>query len=201
MQIVIASKNMHKIRELRSLLKTIKNLDVLSLLDFPEYQPTEEIGSSFEEIACKKALHAAQALQKWSIADDSGLVIPCLGGSPGIYSARYAGEGSSDKEKRVKLLKELSFIQEPQERNAYFECCIAISSPEKIQKQVTGLCEGSIALEEKGSKGFGYDSLFIKHEYSKTFAELDEDIKNRISHRRKAFEKIAPFLESIRPVA
>ena len=197
MEIVIASENMHKIREFRSLIKHIKSLDVLSLLDFPEYHPQEEVGASFEEIACKKALHAAQALHRWVIADDSGLVVPALDGRPGIFSARYAGVGATDKEKRSKLLQEMNHLQDPQDRHAYFECSIALASPVGVKKSVTALCEGSISFDERGNKGFGYDALFIKHEYSKTFAEIDEDIKNRISHRRKAFDKILPYLESL----
>lgn len=194
MEIVIASQNIHKIREFRSLLKSLKNLEILSLLDFPEYTPEEEIGETFEEIASKKALHAAQALHRWVIADDSGLVVTSLGGRPGIFSARYA---PTDKEKRTKLLQELTPFSDIQDRHAYFECSIAIASPEELKKAVTAVSEGTIAFEERGSHGFGYDPLFIKHEYSKTFAELDEDVKNRISHRRKALDKILPFLESL----
>ncbi len=194
MGLVIASRNMHKIRELRSMLKQVPHLDVLSLLDFPDYLPPEENGKSFQEIAIQKAIHAAQTLGKWALADDSGLVVPALEGKPGIHSARYAG---SDKENRHKLLQEMQALLDPQERQAYFECWVALASPEGTVKSTQGICEGSIALEERGSQGFGYDPLFIKHEYSKTFAQLDEETKNRISHRRKALDKIFPFLEQI----
>ena len=197
MEIVIASKNVHKIREIRSLLKNFKNLDVLSLLDFPDYSPPEEHGDTFEEIAIKKAEHAAKKLNRWTLADDSGLVVTALEGRPGIFSARYAGEGATDKDRRKKLLNEMQYIIDPQERQAYFECAIAIASPEGIQKCVKAACEGSITFEERGSSGFGYDSIFMKHEYSKTFGELDEEVKNRISHRRKALDKILLFLETV----
>jgi XTP/dITP diphosphohydrolase len=195
--LILASHNVHKIREFRSILKGIKNLDLLSLLDFPNYLPLEEDGSSFEEIAVKKAIHAARTLKQWVIADDSGLVVPALDGQPGIHSARYAGPGATDKDKRHKLLKEMAHFQDPLQRQAYFECCIAIASPQGLQKTAHGVCEGTISFDERGGSGFGYDSLFVKHEYSKTFAELDESIKNRISHRRKALDKLLPHLESI----
>ena len=196
MEIVIASTNVHKIREFRSLLKTLKHFDVLSLLDFPSYTPLEETGSTFEEIVSTKAVHAARALGKWAIADDSGLVVPALQGLPGIRSARYAGDNATDRENCKKLLSEMQALQESG-RFAYFECWIAVASPDGLQKVEKGVCEGTIIEQEKGRHGFGYDTLFRKHEYSKTFAELDESIKNRISHRRKAFDKISLFLETL----
>src|SRR3989339_1287809 len=197
MEIVIASTNMHKIREYRSLLKAFKHLDVLSLLDFPSYTPLDETGDTFEEIVTSKAIHAAESLNKWVLADDSGLVVPALQGSPGIKSARYAGENATDRENCKKLLQEMRTLQESG-RFAYFECWIAIASPEGLQKVEKGTCEGCVIEEERGRHGFGYDTLFRKHEYSKTFAELDEAIKNRISHRRKAFDRISLFLESLK---
>jgi XTP/dITP diphosphohydrolase len=196
MEIVIASTNVHKIREFRSLLKSLKHFDVLSLLDFPSYTPLEETGSTFEEIVSSKAVHAAKTLGKWVLADDSGLIVPALQGHPGIRSARYAGENATDRENCKKLLSEMHSLQESG-RFAYFECWIAIASPEGLQKIEKGICEGMIIEQERGGQGFGYDTLFRKHEYSKTFAELDESIKNRISHRRKAFDKISLFLETL----
>ncbi len=197
MELVIASTNMHKIREFRSMLKGVPGLDLLSLLDFPDYvQPPEE-GLTFEENAILKAVHAAKTLGKWVIADDSGLVVPALQGKPGVYSARYAGEKATDKENRKKLLQDMARLPEEQ-RTAYFECDIALAAPDGLKKCVKGTCEGAIALEEKGGKGFGYDSLFIKHEYGKTFGELGEDIKNRVSHRKKAVDKLLLTLECIK---
>lgn len=196
MEIVIASTNVHKIREFRSLLKSLKHFDVLSLVDFPSYTPLEETGKTFEEIVSTKAVHAAKALNRLVLADDSGLVVPALSGEPGIRSARYAGDDATDRENRQKLLSEMKSLQEAG-RYAYFECWIAIASPEGLKKVERGTCEGMIVEQEKGRHGFGYDPVFRKHEYSKTFAELDETIKNRISHRRKAFDKISLFLESL----
>lgn len=196
MEIVIASKNLHKIREFRAILKPLVNYDILSLHDFPDYTPPEETGDTFEKNASKKAIHAATALDRWVLGDDSGLVIPSLNNKPGIFSARFAGPEATDKDNRNKLLEELAKIAE-HERVGYYECVLCLASKEGLKKCVTGLCEGSIIEAEKGRHGFGYDSLFIKYDYNKTFAELDEETKNRISHRRKAIDKILPSLETI----
>ena len=196
MELVIASRNIHKIREFRSILKKVSAFDLLSLNDFPNYVPPPETGNTFEENAILKAKHAAQNLKHWVIADDSGLVVPALKGAPGVQSRRYAGENATDKENRQKLLFEMRHIQEPN-RQAYYECWIALASPQGLKKTARGISEGMITEQERGSLGFGYDAVFIKHEYGKTFAELEEEIKNRISHRRKALDKILPMLEAI----
>jgi XTP/dITP diphosphohydrolase len=196
MEIVIASTNLHKIREFREMMKPIKGIDLLSLLNFSSYAPPPEDADTFKENAVQKGLHAAQALNMWVLADDSGLIVPALNGAPGIRSRRYAGEDATDTENRLKLLSAMSHIDELQ-RNAYYECCLVLASPEGIKKCVTGICEGIILKEERGRNGFGYDSLFVKNEYDKSFGEIDESIKNRISHRHKAFEKLIPTLETI----
>ncbi|MBS0604808.1 MAG: RdgB/HAM1 family non-canonical purine NTP pyrophosphatase [Verrucomicrobia bacterium] len=196
MELVIASRNMHKIREFRAILKKIGNFDLLSLIDFPHYAPLPETGNSFEENAIFKAVHAAKKLNRWVIADDSGLVVPALNGAPGIHSRRYAHDNPTDKENRQKLLKEMSHLQETS-RQGYFECWIALASPDGLKKTAKGVSEGMITDKERGSLGFGYDAIFVKHEYGKTFAELEEETKNRISHRRKALEKLLPQLESL----
>jgi XTP/dITP diphosphohydrolase len=197
MELVIASRNVHKIREFRSILKKMsKSFDLFSLIDFPQYTPLTETGTSFEENAVAKAIHAAQHLKRWVIADDSGLVVPALNGEPGVHSRRYAGENATDKENRKKLLAAMRDVQESS-RQGYFECWIALASPEGIKKTAKGVSEGMITDKERGSLGFGYDAIFIKHEYGKTFAELEEETKNRISHRRKALDKILPVLEFV----
>ncbi len=196
MEIVIASKNLHKIREIKAILKPQYPFDFLSLLDFPDYTAPEETGMTFEENAFIKATHAAETLKRWVIADDSGLVVPALEDAPGVKSARYAGEGSSDKENRKKLIKALDPIPES-ERTGYYVCALALASPDGIQMQVKGLCEGSLILTPRGSQGFGYDPLFLKYDYNKTFAEIDEETKNKISHRRKALDKLSTILETL----
>ncbi len=197
MELVIASRNVHKIREFRSILKKMSAFfDLFSLIDFPQYVPLPETGASFEENAVAKAIHAAQHLKRWVIADDSGLVVPALNGEPGVHSRRYAGENATDKDNRKKLLAAMRDIQESS-RQGYFECWIALASPEGLKKTAKGVSEGMITDKERGSLGFGYDAIFIKHEYGKTFAELEEETKNRISHRRKALDKILPVLEAV----
>lgn len=199
MELVIASTNLHKIRELREMFKSIKgiNIDVLSLQNFPHYQPLPEDGKNLQDICKTKAEHAAKALKKWVLADDSALFVPAIKNIPGIHSKRYAGEDATDTENRQKLLIAMKGLSEDK-RHAYCECCLAIASPDGMMKKfVTGTCEGFILTEERGRGGFGYDSLFCKHEYDKTFAEMEESTKNRISHRHKAFEKLLPTLEAL----
>ena len=196
MQIIIASKNLHKIRELKTILKGKYPFDLLSLLDFPDYKSPEETGKTFEENAFLKASKASKALNSWVLAEDSGLVVPSLDYQPGIKSARYAGENATDKENRNKLVDTLSNLDEDS-RTGYYYCAIAIASPSGVQIQVSASCEGSLTINPKGSYGFGYDPLFKKYEYNKTFAEIDEETKNKISHRRKALDKLSSFFDSL----
>lgn len=196
MEVVIATGNLHKLREMRMMLKGLTNFDFTSLNDYPSYAPPEESGATFEENALLKARHATAALGKWVISDDSGLVVPAIKGEPGVYSARYAGLNATDVDNRKKLLAAMNHLQ-GLDRSAYFECTLALAGPADFSKVFRGICEGYIAAEEKGKNGFGYDPLFIKHDYSQTFAELAESIKNRISHRRKAVDKALLFLEQL----
>ncbi len=196
MKLGIASSNANKIREFKNLLSQFKDLELVSMRDFPDYIPPEENGSTFEENAKIKALDFAGYTQLICLADDSGLVVPALNGNPGVHSAHYAGINASDAENRQKLIHELSKISE-KDRFAHFECCLVLAEPGHVKKITHGYCEGYLITEERGRNGFGYDPLFIRHDYSKTFAELDAQIKNKISHRRKAFDKILPHIENI----
>jgi XTP/dITP diphosphohydrolase len=195
-KLLIASTNLHKIREFKAILGAFSHLDLLSLREFPKYIPPEETGATFEENAILKAVHAAKALKMWAIADDSGLVVPALNGAPGVYSARFAGKNATDSENRKKLLEEMHHLFD-EDRNGFFYCAVALASPEGLKKCVSGTCEGKVLPKERGGGGFGYDPLFMKFEYSKSFAELEESVKNRISHRRKALDKILIALENI----
>jgi len=197
MRLVLATTNLHKILELKTILKDqLHGIDLLSLRDFPNYESPDETGSTFAENAELKALLAAQTLNCHVIADDSGLVVPALDGEPGIHSRRYAGEDASDKDNRNKLIEKLKDLPEAN-RSGYYECALCFASPEKILKTVRAKCEGSLILEPKGSLGFGYDPIFVKYDYNKTMAEIDQATKNRISHRRKALDKLLLTLESL----
>ena len=197
MRLLLATSNLHKLREIRAILSKTKSLELLTLRDFPQFKIPEETGATFKENAILKAVSAAKELHIMTLADDSGLVVPALDDSPGIYSSRYAGENATDKENLEKLIKELQNIK-PEKRQARFECAMALCDENgNLIKCVTGTCEGSLILEPRGNKGFGYDPIFIKYDYNKTMAELTEDVKNRVSHRRRAFDKILITLESL----
>lgn len=196
MKLVIASSNLHKIREYKAIFKELlPEIDLYSLRDFPAYNPPQEGVTSFEENAMLKAEHAAKALGELVLADDSGLVIPALNGEPGVKSARYAGDDASDHDNRIKLIKALGKLDE-KERVGFFECAICLADRDGIVKSAQGFCEGYLLAEERGGNGFGYDPLFVKYDYNKTLAELDEITKNKISHRRKALDKLLPILEA-----
>lgn len=199
-ELVLASTNIHKIREIKTILKSsLTSFDLLSLCDFPDYVPLKETGKTFEENAVTKAVHAAKMLNRWVIADDSGLIVPALNGAPGAFSARYAGNHATDFDNRKKLLLEIGHLMD-EDRHAYYECCLVLASPEGVKKVVKGICEGALLLQERGGGGFGYDPLFVKHGYNKSFAELGESIKNRVSHRRKALDKLIHTLEALQNV-
>jgi len=192
----IASSNPNKFREFKSLLSVCKGLELVSMRDYPNYIPPEETGTTFEENAIIKALDFAKHIKGYALADDSGLVVPALNGEPGVLSSRYAKPDATDAENRFKLKLALEKLNE-KDRQAYFSCCLVLATPEGVKKIATGLCEGYLITEERGSHGFGYDQLFIKHDYGKTFAEIGDQVKNKISHRRKAFDKMLPYIENI----
>lgn len=197
MEILLASTNLHKIRELKEMFRSLPHLELLSLRQFSDYIQPEETEKTLKENAILKAVHAAKHLNRWAIADDSGLFVPALGGEPGVLTARYAGPQATDADNRKKLLNAMKHLKD-HERTAYCECSLAIASPDGFIKCVEGICEGYIVEEPRGRHGFGFDSLFVKNDYDKTFAELDEHIKNRISHRHKAFERLLNFLETLK---
>jgi XTP/dITP diphosphohydrolase len=196
MDIVIASTNVHEIRELRAMLKKMGVFDVYSLHDFPNYHPIGNSGPTFEAISSEKAIHAAEMLGMVSIASYSGLIVPSLAGLPGILSPVYAGPNATDKENRNKLLSDMKHLEEA-DRYAYLECYLTLATPDGVTKSTQGVSEGMIVKQERGSCGYGYDTLFLKHDYSKTLGELEEDTKNRISHIRKAFDKLQVTLDTM----
>ena len=185
--IVISTGNAHKLEEIGAILKDL-DYNIHSLKDVNlDNLEIEENGKTFEHNALIKARTVAKLTNMITIADDSGLEVDAIGKKPGIYSSRYAGENATDAENREKLLKALKNTA-ARHRTARFVCCIAVVFPDGKEFVVRGTCEGTIAFEEKGDNGFGYDSLFIVDNYNKTFAELPSSIKNAISHRAKALE-------------
>ncbi|ADP33320.1 non-canonical purine NTP pyrophosphatase, RdgB/HAM1 family [Bacillus atrophaeus subsp. globigii] len=190
---IIATHNPGKVKEFKDILAP-KGYDVKSLADIGFLEEIEETGHTFEENAVLKAEAVAKAVNKMVIADDSGLSVDNLGGSPGVYSARYAGEQKDDTANINKVLQELKGIEKEQ-RTARFRCALAVSIPGKETKTVEGHVEGYIAEEPKGENGFGYDPIFIVKDKDKTMAELTSDEKNKISHRANALKKLSQLLE------
>ena len=193
MKVVLASRNKHKIAELQALLeKHIPEIEILSLDDVGFHDEIVEDGNNFEENAFIKA-RAAASTGYIGLGDDSGLSVRALGGEPGIYSARYAGEHGDDGANNRKLLKNL---EDKDDRHAEFVCCIACVYPEDLSKGLfcRGVTEGVIIDEYKGKSGFGYDPLFYYEPMGKTFAEMTAEEKNSISHRGKAIELLAKEL-------
>ncbi len=192
MAIILASSNKGKIREIAQLLgqEVVPYKDVVGDVDIVED------GKSFKENAIIKA-HTIYEKTPNSIviADDSGISVPALGGEPGIYSARYAGEGASDKENLQKLIETLK-ARRIERTPAYYTAAIAIASPQGIYT-VHGWMWGEVIAETRGDKGFGYDPMFIPEGYDKTLGELDEEIKQRISHRAKALRLAKIVLERL----
>jgi len=194
-KLVIATDNKGKLREFQRLLEPLK-VEVLSLEDFPEIGQIEENGDTFALNALIKAKTVAKVTGLTSLADDSGLEVDYLGGLPGVHSARFAGEPKDDQKNNQKLLKLLEGVPLEQ-RTARFKCAIAIITSEGREYIAEGSCEGWILTEEKGGAGFGYDPLFYVPQYQKTFAELDMETKNKISHRGMATQKAIEILQQI----
>ncbi|NMA93052.1 MAG: XTP/dITP diphosphatase [Clostridiales bacterium] len=190
--LVVATRNEGKLKELKGIAEKY-GMQLLSMKDvgYGDFE-IEENGESFRENALIKAETLCEMLGRPCIGDDSGLCVDALGGAPGVHSARYAGEHGNDAANRTKLLEEMRGISE---RGAHFECCIALCFPKSKTIVARGICSGTIAEEERGSGGFGYDSLFVPEGYSETFAELPEEIKNLISHRGRALQELEKLLE------
>ena len=191
--LLVATGNPGKLEELRQLLGDLP-FDLYGLERCPGVERISETGESFVENASLKATGYANQTNLLTLADDSGLEVDALGGAPGVFSARYAGQGASDAERTTKILAELSNI-EAERRSARFVSAVAIASSEgQILNISVGTCSGQISFAPRGSGGFGYDPLFIPIGYDKTFAELNPEIKNGISHRARALAGARRFL-------
>ncbi|NOS85723.1 MAG: XTP/dITP diphosphatase [Ignavibacteria bacterium] len=190
-KIFIASTNKGKISEIRSYLAPM-GYELFSLLDNPGIPDIEETGLTFEENALIKAKAVFDVVKIPVLADDSGLEVDLLGGRPGVYSARYSGEGATDEKNVTKLLNELG--DNVKNRTARFRCVIALYDGMN-ERFFDGVCEGNITFHPKGKDGFGYDPVFMPIGYQQTFSELGVDVKNTISHRGKALLSLVKFLE------
>lgn len=191
MKIVVATGNDHKRKEMQHILGD--RVELVTMKDLGLDLDIVEDGDSFEENALIKA-RAVKAHTPYAVlADDSGLEVDALEGAPGIFSARYAGEGATDARNNDKLLKELSEVPK-EERSARFVCVLAFIDEEGKELLFRGDCPGTIAFNEKGDGGFGYDPLFFVEALGKTYAQLTEEEKNTISHRALALEKAKPVL-------
>ena len=196
MQMIAATNNLHKLKELREILNTF-DIEIISLKEAGIDIDIEENGDSFEANALIKARAIYKITGKPTIADDSGLEVQALEGKPGIFSARYAGAEGSDKDKknREKLLKDMQGIP-IEDRNARFCCAIAAVFSEDKEIVAKGYIYGSIGFAEKGDNGFGYDSLFIIEGSEYTLAEISEEDKNKISHRANALKEYKKIVEN-----
>jgi XTP/dITP diphosphohydrolase len=196
MQLIVATRNTHKTREIQQILGP--EFEVQDLSTYGEIPEIRESGKSFEENAKLKAITASRHVPGLVVADDSGLEVDALGGVPGIHSARYAGANATDKEKVNKLLSELAKVGVKEEtRRARFRCVLALAYGGKILATFEGVVEGKIGDRPHGSHGFGYDPIFIPNGFEESFGELPEEVKSNISHRAKAVRELKATLPTL----
>ena len=198
-QLVVATRNKKKLSEIKEILKGI-DLELLSLDAYNNAPKVLENGKTFQENAVKKAVKLARFTGKFCLGEDSGLCVDALGGAPGIYSARFSGptcrvgRGKSDIKNNLKLLRLLKQLPLAK-RKAYYVCAVALADKNGLLGVVEGRCSGLVALEPCGSAGFGYDPLFYIPKYKKTFGQLGEKIKHKMSHRYHALKKARRIIE------
>ena len=183
-EIIVASGNMHKVQEISEILAPL-GYDVKSAVEFGGMPDVVEDADTFEGNAAKKAVEGAKALGRMVLADDSGLEVFALNGEPGVYSARYAGEGGNNGRNLAKLLAKMEGLSD---RSARFVCVIAVATPDGLVGTAEGEVRGRIALAPAGQGGFAYDPGFIPNGYDQTFGELPQEVKNSLSHRSNALK-------------
>jgi XTP/dITP diphosphohydrolase len=187
-RLIVATRNAHKVEEIRAILTTCEVLDLSVLEDPPE---VEETGTTFLENATLKAVAISELTDALVLSDDSGLEVDSLEGEPGVYSSRYAGEEGNDAFNNEKLLRELGGKAN---RAARFRCVMVLARGGKALADFSGAVEGRILQERQGEGGFGYDPLFAPEGHEQSFAELGEEVKNGMSHRSRALEGVADWL-------
>jgi len=192
--LVLATNNPHKVKEIRAILKKARlRLRILTLDSFPKRPPVVENKSTLKGNAAKKAVEVARRTKHLSLADDTGLFVDALGGRPGVFSARFAGPACSFEDNNRKLLRLLEG-RRTKTRGASFRCVAALATPSGKVFCAEGRIRGKISFKPIGRHGFGYDPVFLVPGLNKTFAELTSKIKNRISHRAKAFSRVPKLL-------
>ncbi len=194
MDIVVATNNKGKLRELGEMLS---DFNILSQQDVGAFVDVEETGTTYEENALLKARAVREYTDKYIIADDSGLEVDVLNGEPGLYSARYAGDNTTPDQGMAKLLENLKPYA-PEEKTAHFISCIVLIEPDGTERSFYGRCDGLITDTKMGDGGFGFDPIFWFSEYNKTFAQLTPDEKNAVSHRHKALVSLKEYLDNLK---
>lgn len=191
--LVLGTHNRKKCAELFDLLAPLR-IELRTLADFPDGPEVVEDGETFAANAAKKAIEQARRLGHWTLGEDSGLAVDALDGAPGVYSARFAGPAATDEDNNRLLLERLAKTS-LERRTAYYVCHAVVADPQgTLRAQSEARCHGRIRFEPAGTAGFGYDPLFEIVEYHRTFAELGEAVKARLSHRARAIEQIVPQL-------
>jgi XTP/dITP diphosphohydrolase len=194
--LVLGTRNVKKRREIEEILGDL-GITLQDLSFHPSAPDVVEDGATFEANARKKASETAKAVGHWTLGEDSGLVVPALGGGPGVYSARYAGTHGDDAANNRKLLAELAPLP-AQKREAYYVCTAALADPSGlVHAVVEGRCYGLIIHEQRGAGGFGYDPYFLIPEYHQTFGELSARVKHALSHRGRALAQLRPVLRAL----
>jgi XTP/dITP diphosphohydrolase len=196
-KLLIATRNAHKTREFAQMLGA--GFAVSDLNKYTTIPAISEDGESFSENAVTKALVASKSVDCLVVADDSGLEVHALGGAPGIFSARYAGENATDEQNVEKLLGELSGSSLTPSRRARFRCVLALAHCGQLIDTVEGTVEGNITEQARGKDGFGYDPVFVPAGFDHTFAEMPSQLKNQLSHRARAVVALRERLRQMQP--
>lgn len=191
--LIVATRNPHKYQEIRRILRPA-DLRIRSLADLPAHPEVNENGRTLASNALKKAADVARRYNRPAVSDDSGLFVPALGGAPGVRSARYAGPDKDYSANNQKLLRAMLQLR-GRDRRAYFATVVALTGPGQRPRTFEGRIWGRIIPIPRGQNGFGYDPVFVPRGYKQTFAEMSLTEKNRLSHRARAFRKLAAYLK------